>query len=537
MSTIHLGFEIGTVEPVEIPVTHLAVTGQTQSSGKTTTLEALVSRSNLRALAFVTKRGEGAFEDARSIRPYFRERADWQYVSAILEATLREKLKFERSWIMRATKGAETLADVQRNIERDLEKARGLNESVLTTLHAYIEIVLPQITATTFAPSIQLSAGANVMDLSGFSLEMQSLIIRSALEWVYEREQHTLVVIPEAWEYIPQNRGSPVKLACEQLIRKGGALKNYVWVDAQDLAALHKDILRSVQVWILGVQRERNEVQRMLDHITGTAKPKVADVMELGLGEFFVCYGKELRKVYVQPAWMPAADAKRHAMGGPMPARKATSSNMLFDPGFEKGDWGRKFGALGRADKPSGKAREEKMWKEKYEELLLKFQALQADFDKLKKKSVEPDGELERFADRGRRAQDAAIAAGAGPVASNLEEIYDYVRTRLRSEDDPGILEVLARKPELRVKVERPVVQLDTTTLKGRLAKLLADGFLDNARSANAITSEMKRLGWNHDHRNVGNALTEMAATTGIVTRESDGYRKAPGAIVRKAGG
>jgi len=34
----------------------LAVTGQTQQSGKTTTLEALISRSKLRALTFVTKR-------------------------------------------------------------------------------------------------------------------------------------------------------------------------------------------------------------------------------------------------------------------------------------------------------------------------------------------------------------------------------------------------------------------------------------------------------------------------------------------------
>jgi hypothetical protein len=37
---IHLGYEIGTGEPVSIPLQHLAVTGQTQRSGKTTALEA-----------------------------------------------------------------------------------------------------------------------------------------------------------------------------------------------------------------------------------------------------------------------------------------------------------------------------------------------------------------------------------------------------------------------------------------------------------------------------------------------------------------
>ena len=109
-ATVHLGYVVGTGEPVAVPVQHLAVTGQTQMSGKTTTLEALVSRSGLSAVAFVTKRAEASFAAAHhQLAPYFRERADWQFVSAVLEATLRERMKFERSWIMRACKGATTL--------------------------------------------------------------------------------------------------------------------------------------------------------------------------------------------------------------------------------------------------------------------------------------------------------------------------------------------------------------------------------------------------------------------------------------------
>lgn len=38
---IHLGYEVGTGAPVAVPLKHTAVTGQTQESGKTTTLEAL----------------------------------------------------------------------------------------------------------------------------------------------------------------------------------------------------------------------------------------------------------------------------------------------------------------------------------------------------------------------------------------------------------------------------------------------------------------------------------------------------------------
>jgi hypothetical protein len=58
---VHLGYEVGSGLPVEIPLAHTFVTGQTQLSGKTTALRAIVERSRRRALAFVTKRGE-AFE-------------------------------------------------------------------------------------------------------------------------------------------------------------------------------------------------------------------------------------------------------------------------------------------------------------------------------------------------------------------------------------------------------------------------------------------------------------------------------------------
>src|ERR1043166_6190508 len=142
---IHLGYEIGTGKPVEIPCRHMVVTGQTQEAGKTTTLEALISRSGLPAIAFVTKRGEQSFSNARRIDPYFRERADWQFVASVLEATMRERLKFERAWIMRASKGAKTLADVHANVRRLMKDAKGLSADIYLTLDNYLEIVVPRI--------------------------------------------------------------------------------------------------------------------------------------------------------------------------------------------------------------------------------------------------------------------------------------------------------------------------------------------------------------------------------------------------------
>ena len=157
-------------------------------------------------------------------------------MQAILEATMREKMRFERSWIMRASKGAQTLADVQRNVQRLMTKAKGLHADVYYTLDHYFDIVVPQIARLPSTTTMTLKPGLNVMDLTGYTMELQSLVIRSVIEWVYETASNIVVLIPEAWEFIPQARGSPCLLACEQLIRKGGAGGNHVWLDSQDIA-------------------------------------------------------------------------------------------------------------------------------------------------------------------------------------------------------------------------------------------------------------------------------------------------------------
>src|SRR5688572_6117217 len=128
MKTIHLGFEVGSGDAVAIPLRHMAVAGQTQDAGKTTTLEALITRSGLRAVTFITKPGEGSFVNARRVAPYFREQTDWQFVASILEASRGEKLKIERAFIIRASKGARTLHDVQQNVRKAIldPKTRGL---------------------------------------------------------------------------------------------------------------------------------------------------------------------------------------------------------------------------------------------------------------------------------------------------------------------------------------------------------------------------------------------------------------------------
>jgi hypothetical protein len=316
---ILLGHEVRTGKKVVIEPSHLITTGITQLSGKTTTLEALIKRSGLKAIVFKTKIGETGFSEGNLIPPYFKERSDWQYVTALLEATLKERLKFERSWIMEVCKNADSLLQIHNRIKEKLAdtKTRGLSRGVYTTLDGYFEIILPQLQYANFSKTLTLSEGINIMDLERFKMEIQSLVIKSVLDEVLTNYKGIIVVIPEAWKYIPQDLGNPVKRTSEEFIRQGATNQNYLWIDSQDIAGVDKSVLKQVSIWILGLQTEINEVRHTLDQIPipKRLKPKEDEIQTLKKGHFYFCSPDVVKKVYVQPAWLDEKTAKEVAVG------------------------------------------------------------------------------------------------------------------------------------------------------------------------------------------------------------------------------
>lgn len=525
MQEVLLGFEIGSGSPVTIPLQHLAVTGQTQASGKTTTLEALVERSGLPAIAFVTKRAEGSFSRGRHIKPFFQERTDWQFVSSVLEATLRERLKFERSWIMRACKGAKTLAEVQRNVKRGMERAKGLAADVYLTLDHYLDIVIPQIERLPYVETLVYGPGLNVMDLSAYSVELQGLVIQSVLQFVYEHCRDTLVIIPEAWEFIPQNRGSPVLLACETLIRKGGNLRNFVWLDSQDIAGVHKNILRQVGVWILGVQREANEVKRALAHIPGNIrKPKLDDVMQLDRGQFFACFGKTVAKVYVQPAWLDDVTAAGIAAGI---IRRAVVPPMREAEVNEKE-------AQDLRDANAALTRDNAELRRRV--ATLEGRIVQAVEERRPPEPLLTDGYPQL---RGTPAVPAPSAAPAAVGAATAPDVWKpdgkldvdaiYADFRRRVLSDPSIVAAIAQAvPAIEVSRTVEKIKLDGKTQPGFLAGMIAEGYFDSAVEAPAVVNELKRRGRSVHHTNVYRDLNRLAEL-GFLTRETSGYQAVGG--------
>jgi len=572
-ASIHLGYVVGTGEPVEIPLRHTAVTGQTQESGKTTTLEGLISRSGLQAVAYVTKRGESSFHVMHPIAPYFQERADWEFVQSLLEAATNTKQDFKQSWIMRASEGAKTLGDVRANIQRFLhgvkapatvttqkrkrvvaekkdvwlqKPARGLNADVYYVLDKYLDNIMPQLAEMPYTTELELTDGLNVMDLRDYEFPLQALVIRSVTDFIRERLEDTINIVPEAWKFAPKQRGSPVRLAAEEYVREAAAMKNFLWIDSQDLAGVADVLMRQVGVWLFGVQRAKHEIERALDHMPEglpARRPRPADIATLQKGQFYVCFGREMYKVYVQPAWMTAAHAEAIARGeeevdsardilkeydhehkekAPKPiSRNHRGVGVQSEPdGMPRaGEDVRNAGESRRSrvadqsaatDNPD---KEEAMWKEKYE-------ALKRDFDRM----VEETGRqvLNR--------PQVVNPRDVGKVDTNLEHIYAYVKKR--AESDPGILQTLAAHPEIRVKTERPVITVEANgSLFGRICQLTAEGFFKQPQPTKVVTAEAIRRGWcaaKTPMMRVSEHLDKLAGM-GFLTRETDGYQMVSG--------
>jgi len=316
---IKFGYEIGTGKEIKIKPTHLVVSGITAESGKTTTLNSFIKRGNFRAVIFRTKVGEKAIMEGTIVPPFYKDEFDWEYATELLEASRKEKLKFERSWIIKYSKTASNLLEFKQNIDNALAegKLRSLEKSVLITLQAYLEKILPELQYAPLSNTLNLQEGINIMDLERFKEETQGLIIRSVLSEVLKHHKNTFVVIPEAWKYLPERLGSPVKRPAEAFIRQGATNGNYLAIDSQDLTSTAKSILKQVSTWILGYQREINEIKRTLDQVPlpKKQKPKPNDIASLKVGHFYVATSNFTKKCYMQPTWVDNKTAKAIALG------------------------------------------------------------------------------------------------------------------------------------------------------------------------------------------------------------------------------
>jgi len=565
VSTVHLGFEVGTGKPVEIPLAHTFVTGQTQLSGKTTTLRALVERSQQCAIAFVTKRGE-AFE-GRRIRPYLPREGDrqlhWRLVETLMAAALGQRnMKWERGAIVTATKGATTLADVRRNIARLRDKTKKpQTEELYMLLGEYLDLVLPELEALQASSTLELAPGLNVMDLADVAAQTQAWVIRAALEHINRHEHGVLTVFPEAWEFAPRGRGGPAKDEAIAMARKGAVLGNFLLCDSQDLAGVDTVVRQAASVWILGVQRELNELKRTVQMIpAGIARPKPEQIATLELGQFYACWGKHSVKTYVQPSWMPN-DVAREVAAGHTSVQYAHRFYVKPTPAKTLPPVVNKEHSVTH-EEAARLTRENEQLKADNAELRRRLEALEKGHHDVSNRDRAPDRAGDASGRAGARDRDGAAAshaadagdlrgrggartegerAAASPPRTftaeetfNNEALYQAIKARLIGEaaNDPILLKVLKYRPELEVTVQRRVVTADGGSLKGRVARLVAAGFFREGATQSRTRSELARTGPDVNNGNLYRTLQELV-TFGFLTDEgATGYREVPGAKV-----
>lgn len=513
-----LGYEVGSGSPVSIPIGHMAVTGQSQQAGKTTALEGLIVRSGAAAVTFITKRGEGAFQGGRSLAPFFRERADWVFVASLIDATLGEKNKLLRSWLMRVCRNTETLAQVHRNVKAAQAEARGFAESIYTEIDGYLDLVVPQLRQLPPVSKVEIGPGLNVMDLSAYSSELQALVISSVLEHIYEHETGVITVIPEAWEFLPEGRGGPVKRSAEALVRKGAALRNFLWVDSQDLAGVMKLAVRACPVFLIGVQREANEIKRTLANIpAGVSKPSAADIATLELGQFYACWGRRAVKTYAQPAWLGASSAIEVASGR-VPASDVWQTFRPPVAGIKVGH-SKPVEVRVTKDEAARLTRENEQLKTTNARLLERIEALE------RHSAAAPEAAPARRAS----APAASVAVAAGDD-DQFEALYQRIHARLL-EDRPALLAFTQSVPAIEMRVSRKVITVEEHSMKGRIARLLKERFFTSPRGCGAVRSALKKTGPDANTANIGRVLDDFKRD-GFVIEEGGGYQEVPGMLV-----
>src|SRR6185503_6951265 len=109
------------------------------------------------------------------------------------------------------------------------------------------------------------------------------------------------------------------------------------------------------------------------------------------------------------------------------------------------------------------------------------------------------------------------------------ESLYQSFKSRLIAEleSDPRVMDIVVSRPELRVKVQRHVVEVDGDTLEGRLALLIHEGFFDQAKTSGNAFAEVTTRGFKTAHPNVSRELDNLARK-GFVRRSNKWYTAVP---------
>jgi hypothetical protein len=278
------------------------------------------------------------------------------------------------------------------------------------------------------------------------------------------------------------------------MIRQGAAIGDYLWFDSQDLAGVDKALLKQVDDWILGRQREINEVEHTLAQlpIPKKQRPKPEEIMQLEVGHFFACFGDQMRKVYVQPIWLSEDNAKAIALGERSVSEFSKPLAVREDDSMLQEDLKEAMATIAKMQA------ELKKRDQQIETMATKFEEkpfILRDESESKKIIEQQKAEIERLK-RAKPSIPTPKAEITEPTRTNvdIEAVVERVLQRIKSE--PVTMNLTKDVSDLNVSVKRPTVQADDEGFRGRIALLITDGFFDQPKLAKEVALEAGARGW-----------------------------------------
>jgi hypothetical protein len=457
---------LGDHSPCFEPMGHLAIFGQTQKAGKTTSLRTLASgliQQGFEVLLFRTGKGEISFPGAKSVPPFFRERLDWRGVETLIWSYLDEKSKMYRPILMRAAEGASTLEQFRDRVAKfGRQSKHGWVKDRTLELEHYFDEILPVLRGGRLSTSFLLSGPGKfvVMDLEEFPQTVQQLVVAATLEHLLEVRKSSwpmVVMLPEAQRFIGAKHQTPATRIAGRFAAESAKLDRYLWIDSQFLTGVDQGIMRHVSLTLQGVQQSDLEVNRIVVALEGVTKSMVK---KLHVGDFLLATRDGVRQVHI-----------------PLVAREE-----------------------------SRVTKEEDVDAEERKELEEQIAGLRGNVDRLHARNMELERQLK---DEHARAEANAMAAAAN-AAEAVRSIPSFEDIRDQTEGVMREAEAAAEKPQvavpkgkhlhLEVTVKTPcmvlleeVVTIETTTdeLDGRIGKLIADGFFDEKKQQVEVANEL----------------------------------------------
>lgn len=489
-------FTVPSGEPVAIEPFHYAIVGQTQFSGKTTLIKRLsewASDLGYKILIFDTKETEADYAGFGVEVPVcLRETTDSFVLIGLLESMFRRRLTHYYATLSRLTERASGFDDIIERAKQMEEKTRSSwLKDACRVLYDLLERLQNETSKVETVPQLQLSSDINRMIINDFSLEAQQLIVKNAFEdalRIYKR--NLVLVVDEAFKFIPQGYSSPATRAIMNLMTQGAKTGLFGWISTQFLAVTDKDPLKACAIKFLGTQDHITEVKHTLALIPEVrGKFTANDIMKLKLGHWVLVRKRppDVRIVYALPHSVPTSLGRKVALGE-------------LKPEFVRDRYLKPSRALGD---------DELVWKKKYEKLRKEFDELCDEVTRLKKDKEKLTRDLNNAKSLLQKVEDdmelldelRMVMQRVFPNLTRTVEVPETTKTTVNLEHKEFVYNI---------KHKEETVNVETDTVAGKVLFCVVKDFAEKEFAEADLSKVLVEYGWNIGHSTLAPTLGNL---------------------------